>query len=151
MAQEQKKMRAPRFTIELPGDDNMKKHIMDKVKRVKEEMMRSLQAAVNYTELFSHVLEFWLEQRSGRAKTPSVTATQLLDLKKSSTCMMDMCVAAKPSLRKLLSIGEDHGRYCASQLVIKKVHYKGHVVLYKLQCRRLGGGSHTYWWSSSPQ
>ena len=149
MATTSKRVRAPSFKLEVPGDSTVKEGIMKKITSVRDALMKSLsQPQVTHAQILDTVLSYWLESQATTPRGPSVSTHQEISEHQSTE---DIFLTTQSSLDKLIALAEDHGRYCASRLSIFRYHTKGHVILAKLKCRHMVKHSHSFWWSSSPK
>ena len=143
------KKKAPSFRLEIPGDQQVRDGIKDKMKLVCDRLQQSHTLQVTNGDIVNTVLDYWLDNHDQPPNTnvPLVSQHQEATIGQTDE---DLCVTAKSSITKLLALAEDHGRYCSCRLQVNKVHYIGHVMLYKLHCRRLSA-KHVLWWATSPK
>ena len=138
------------FTLEFPGDAEVKSRVKRKIDIMKEKLTHSLQQKVNNCYVLEQAVDYWIAGNA-EVRTPptaSVSSKQAIEVHEAT---QKLCITANSSVTKLLALVEDHGRYCSSRLKVTTSLQKGHVTLFKLQCRRMGRSKHKYWWSSSPK
>ena len=138
----------PSFTIEMPGDNDKKIEIMEKLKKVRGELVTKWKKAVNNYDIIKYVLDEHFEKEEKepeieRAPSTFVNATE-------SQAKQPFFVSNEQSIMRLLRIASAHGHQCKGSLRMKKVTRRGHVVLMKFVCCSTTKAKHTYLWSSSP-
>lgn len=144
-----KKKPAPSFKIEFPGDQDVRKNLKDKIDCVKSTVKRNLGGkSVNNTELLNLILDFYMQHNGKGRQGPQITEHQFVS-KEDTTQNMYLC--SETSIKKLVAISGDHGRYCASELKVIKCTYSGHIGVAKLKCNRGSGAEHHYMWATSPK
>ncbi len=62
----------------------------------------------------------------------------------------DLFLTCKESIETLVSLAQDHKKYCTQNVSVKKVTSSGHVGVIYLKCKRKHG-PHQLIWSSSPK
>ena len=58
------KSKPARFTIEIPGDENAKKLLRDKLNKYKDMMTHKISQQVNNFEALDSLIDFWFEQNN---------------------------------------------------------------------------------------
>ena len=140
-------MRAPSFNLEIPGNSEYKGLFRAKMDRIRDILVQELQTTVNNAAILETAMDYWLE-RHGTAKrqTEGVNANVVLSREDVNQPLQ---IASKDSMDTLLGVIHQHGQYCSGEVSIATENQRGHVAVYKLQCK--SDKRHAYWWSSSPR
>ena len=145
----EKKRKSPAFRIELPGDDEKKLDIMDKMQKVRSDLMQKLNRPVNNYDIIAHLLdEYMLKKGQGNDETEKMPSTYVNAPKNAVN--EPFFVTTKTSVMRLANIAAIHGKQCRGKLMMKTFSRKGHVAQIKLKCSSASRARHSYLWSSSP-
>ena len=64
MSQITKRQKAAHFRLEVPGDNEVKSRMMEKINKVRTKMMENLQRPVNHADIIETLLDHWLDETS---------------------------------------------------------------------------------------
>lgn len=141
-----KRTKADAFKLELPGNNEVKSAFLEKMQKVRSQLVNKLQRPVNNKIILETVIDHWLESTESRPKS-APTVNPYVKLHEEHT-EQDLYIVAKSSLVKYLDIVQKHGEACKSPLVMRRIQRGGHVAMCKLSCSHQP--THAYTWSSSP-
>ena len=139
--------RPSRFKIDIPGDDEKRTELLQKMQNVRQQLTTAFGRPVNNGVILNTVLDFWIKDHDPNVQNISVPASYS-EVKKSDTTQ-DLFVTTSSSLKTLLDIAQYHARLCSNELKIIKTVRRGHVVIATVKCTK-SDNAHTYKWSSSP-
>ena len=141
-----KRHRPSAFKVEIPGDSAVKDQFMGKIHKLREILVKKLQRQVNSGDILGADLDAFWNKTYSKKKTPCIQTA--VPLQENDT-EQDLYIISKPCIEKLINLTQEHTKCCQHSLALSKVHYRGHVAVCKVMCKRDKG--HQYWWASSPQ
>ena len=144
----QVRARPPSFKIEVPGDQQKKSEITEKMQKIRGLLMNTFNRPVNNGDILEAALNFWIEGHV-QDHDAQTFPTTLKKLKNKKDASENMFISTMSCVKKLTEMAEHHGRNCKNNLKQKKSVYRGHVVIVTFQCAK-NQVSHTYRWTSSP-
>ncbi len=132
-----------RFTIEIPGGNDVKKDILQKLQQVKIHLKTETNMPANNAHVLDRVLSYYLQHHGLKApEDPPVT-----HLTAGAGDTDDrLFIISESSMKLCLDVAEKHGRKCSNKLAVKHTSYQGHVMKMKIRCHK----SHQYRLASSP-
>ena len=147
---EDKRKRPPVFKIEVPASVEKKVDILEKMKRVRGNLVDELNRPVNNLDIMENLLDFWIKSKSGHSESTTTRVPGTYISATKGQVNQDFFVTSLPSVKKLMDTSVAHGKNCNGKLMVKKVTKRGHVVSLKLCCTSTNRARHNYIWSSSP-
>jgi len=138
-----KRKKPANFRLEIPGDDDVRAVINNKMQQVREALMKQFDKPVNNRDIIEHLLDYWCD-KAGKQLPGNFTTYQKIDDDKEET----LFISTSSSISKLTEIVSNHGKFCSSALMQDKITMVGHVAVVKLACPV--HKNHVYKWSSSP-
>lgn len=142
------KRKYPSFKVQIPGDTDAKISLFEKLAKVRAALTCTLQTTVDNGIILNTALDYLLE-KANIAKKPSVTSRQVTCQKGQTSD--EIFLTTKSSLAKMISVTEDHRRYCSSQLRLTKIVRKSHAAILTLKCQCIIGQKHCFFLTTSPK
>lgn len=135
-----------RFTLEFPGDIEIKQRIRTKMQQVREIIVQQSGCTANHTDILETCLDAFLTQPQ---QPTALNLNTYVDVTRENS-NQKLFITAEPSLQKCIQAAEMHARHCDCSLSVTNMEYKGHAVITKIGCNKKGAGGHQFRWSSSP-
>ena len=141
--------RPPYFKISVPGDEERKRTILQKLQQVREILMQNLNHPVNNGDILEKSLDCFIEKHTnGECQRPeAVNMNTFIQVERNSVDQK-IFSTAECSLARLLKVVENHSETCKGKLSLKKYTQKGHVASIRFICSL--EKHHSFLWSSSP-
>lgn len=144
------KKRPPSFKLSIPGDDQRKDSILSLLSNVREILVRQFNHPVNNGDIIENALTAFLEKHRDKHVE---TNNENMDFKtyvqvQEKDSNQRIFLTAEESLRRLVTVAENHANLCKGRLVSKKITEKGHVAAIRFNCSV--EKNHSLLWSSSP-
>jgi len=118
-------------------------------------MSNKLDKPIGKLQVLENIFKIWTEQQNEgqdisldqTSVSGQIPSTYLKSKKKDINQKIFMCV--ENSFKRYTKVVEGHARQCTEDLVVKRCTYRGHVMIFRLQCKS-HITPHHFLWSSSP-
>ncbi|OWF47311.1 hypothetical protein KP79_PYT23454 [Mizuhopecten yessoensis] len=144
---EKARKKTPNFRIQIPGDENAKRNILDGLQKVRDILCRNLRHPVNNCDIMESLLHNYLHDKE---KEKDNTIPNFCTFKQTEKKDVDQKIflTAESSVTRLCEVAGDHSKICEGKLAMKKITLKGHATSIRLSCTK--DKHHSIFWSSSP-
>ena len=105
----QVRARPPSFKIEVPGDQQKKSEITEKMQKIRGLLMNTFNRPVNNGDILEAALNFWI---AGHVQDQDAQTfpTTLKKLKNKKDASENMFISTMSCVQKLTEMAEHHGR-----------------------------------------
>lgn len=144
------KKRPPSFKLSIPGDDQRKNSILSLLSNVREILVRQFNHPVNNGDIIENALTAFLEKHRDihvQTNNENMDFNTYVQVQEKDSNQR-IFLTAEESLKRLVTVAENHAKLCKGRLVSKKLTEKGHVAAVRFNCSM--EKSHSLLWSSSP-
>ena len=107
---EDKRKRPPVFKIEVPASVEKKVDILEKMKRVRGNLVDELNRPVNNLDIMENLLDFWIKSKSGHSESTTTRVPGTYISATKGQVNQDFFVTSLPSVKKLMDTSVAHGK-----------------------------------------
>jgi len=147
----EKRKKAPSFKLEIPADTSKKTELLEKLQKIRGNLVQILNRPVNNYDILEHAVDYWIEEKINRAPdNESTTVPGTYISAKQNKVDQKFFITTKSNVKRIVDVAASHAKHCQGKLIVKKTTKKGHVAMLKFSCTSARRSRHNYLWSSSP-